>query len=109
VTQPSERPLSDSSVVTAITRRVDSYMEMVDQARQAKTLRAKEGELLDQFERYTADILDRYSPPSRRGRESLVFTGIYRAWDPSLPEEDRRRALITALMAATWSPGVRCG
>jgi len=100
VTPPSERPLSNSSVVTAITRRVDSYMEMVDDARQTNTLRAKEGELLDQFERYTADILDRYAPPGRRGRESLLFTDIYKAWDPSLQDEDRRRALIKALMAA---------
>ncbi|HET9142060.1 hypothetical protein [Actinophytocola sp.] len=96
----SESPLSDSSVVTAITRRVDSYMELVDEARQDKTLRAKEADLLDRFERYTADILDRYSPPSRRGRESLVFAHIYQAWDPSLPGDDRRRALIKALMAA---------
>lgn len=97
---PVEPSLSDSSVVTAIKRRVDSYMELMDQIRRDDGLRAKEADLLEQFERYTADILDRYEPPGRRNRESLIFAKIYKEWDRGLPEDDRRRTLITALMAA---------
>jgi hypothetical protein len=97
---PIEPPVSFESIATAITRRVDSYIEMVDRARTEKSLRTEEERLLDHFERYTADILDRYSPPGRRHRESLVFAKLYAAWDARLPDDERRRALITALMAA---------
>ncbi|HEU5469554.1 MAG TPA: hypothetical protein VFV67_02790 [Actinophytocola sp.] len=75
-------------------------MELLDPVRRDDAIRTKEAGLLEQFERYTADILDRYVPPSRRNRESLLFAKIYKDWDPELPDDERRRALMTALMAA---------
>ncbi|MFL6145293.1 MAG: hypothetical protein ACJ72N_25965 [Labedaea sp.] len=88
---PDHSPFVDS-ITIAITRRVDSYLELLETAEEEGALRAKEAELLDQFERYAADILDRYQPPGTRNRESLVFAHLYEAKD--------ERALITRLLAA---------
>ncbi|MGH3697075.1 MAG: hypothetical protein ACRDRX_24360 [Pseudonocardiaceae bacterium] len=87
------------SMTTAITRRANKYVEMLDESRSQGTLRADEPELLNTFENYAADVLERYVPPGPRRRDSLVFTHLYSTVaDPS--PEDRTRLLITALLAA---------
>ncbi|MGH3779980.1 MAG: hypothetical protein ACRDRO_04930 [Pseudonocardiaceae bacterium] len=63
------------------------------------TLRAEESRLLDVFEKYIVDVLDRYVPSGPRRRDSFVFGDLYSAVADS-PPEDRRRSLITALLAA---------
>lgn len=93
-------PMSSvDSITTAVIRRADRYVEMLEQARLKGSLRAEEADLLDQFERYTTDILDRYWPAGPRKRESLAFAPLY---EPlvAVSVDDRHRALITALMAA---------
>lgn len=87
------------SMIVAITRRADAYVEMVDESSLEGTLSTEEPQLLDQFEKYVADVLDRYVPPGPRRRDSLVFSSLYSAEVNSSPE-DHRRSLITALLAA---------
>lgn len=96
---PSEPSAFVGTVTTAIIRRADRYAELVDKARAEGTLRAGEEELLDRFEHYAADVLDRYPPPGPRNRESLVFADLYRMRGEGAGDE-RRRALVAALMAA---------
>ncbi|MBV9031832.1 MAG: hypothetical protein JO364_16315 [Pseudonocardiales bacterium] len=96
---PSEPGSSVSSVMTAIIRRADRYVEMLEQARVSGSLRTEEDHLLDQFECFTADILDRYWPAGPRNRESLAFAPLYEP-QVAVSAEDRWRALVTALMAA---------
>jgi hypothetical protein len=108
---PSEPSDFVSTVKTAIIRRIDRYTELVDpfiekahKAPHDGSLPTKESELLEKFEHYAVDILDRYPPPGLRDRESLVFTDLYRARDEldetRVAPEDRRRTLFNALMAA---------
>lgn len=87
------------SVTVSITRRADTYVEMLDESGLEGTLRAEEPQLLNQFEKYAADVLDRYVPPGPRRRDSLVFGDLYSA-EANSSLEDRRRSLITALLAA---------
>ncbi|KAA2266486.1 hypothetical protein F0L68_01715 [Solihabitans fulvus] len=74
------------------------YVEKLDEAVLAGQLRAEEGRLLDRFERYAADILDRYVPPGLRRGDSLVFAELYAA-GVTPPAEEPRRRLIAALLA----------
>jgi hypothetical protein len=71
----------------------------LEQVRIKGSLRTKEADLLDQFERYTADVLDRYWSAWPRNRESLAFAPLY---EPQVAGSvhDRYRSLITALMAS---------
>jgi hypothetical protein len=87
------------SVTTAMTRRADNYVEKLDDARQRNALRDEETAILDQFESYTIDLLDRYPPPGLRRRDSLAFTQLYTAWR-NAPAEEGSHALIAALLAA---------
>lgn len=87
------------SITVAITRRADTYAEMLDRSSLEGTLRVEELQLLDQFEKYAADVLDRYVPPGPRRRDSLVFGDLYSAGANFSPK-NRRRSLITALLAA---------
>jgi hypothetical protein len=96
---PSEPADFARSIATAVTRRADVYAEAVEAARIEGELRERETELLDQFERYTADVLDRSLPPGPRNRESLLFARIYDTRDASAGQE-RRGELLTKLMAA---------
>lgn len=86
------------SLTTAITRRADRYVEMLDESSLQGELGVQERHFLDRFERYAAEVLDRYVPPGLRTRDSLVFAHLYPAEPGSLPED--RRSLITALLAA---------
>jgi hypothetical protein len=90
---------SINSITTAIIRRADRYVEILEEARLKSSLRTKEVDLLDQLERYTADILDRYWLARPRNHESLAFAPLY---EPQVvvSVDDRHRALIIALMAA---------
>jgi hypothetical protein len=98
---PSEPSAFVDAVTTAIIRRVDHYAELVDAAKADGRLeRAEEITLLDRFEHYTADVLDRYPPPGPRNRESLAFVHLYREREDDTSAEDRCRALLVALMAA---------
>jgi hypothetical protein len=97
---PSEPSAFVDAVTTAIIRRVDHYAELVDAAMaDGKVLRAEEIQLLDRFEHYTADVLDRYPPPGPRNRESLAFAHLYRMREET-SAEDRCRTLLKAFMAA---------
>jgi hypothetical protein len=87
------------SITVAIKRRAAAYAEMLDESSLAGRLPVEEQQLLDQFEKYAADVLDRYVPPGPRRRDSLVFSDLYFA-DVSSSVEDRRRSLIAALLAA---------
>jgi hypothetical protein len=83
----------------AITRRADKYVEMLDESGLQDRLRVEESRLLDTFEKYVVDVLDRYVPPGPRRRDRFVFGDLYSAVaDPSA--EDHRRSLIAALLAA---------
>jgi hypothetical protein len=86
------------SLTTAIIRRADNYVGMLDASQALGELRTGEAELLDKFEAYAADVLDRYNPPGARRRDSLVFAHLYSGITSAT--EERRRALITALLAA---------
>jgi hypothetical protein len=89
---PSEPSAFLDAVTTAIIRRVDHYAELVDAAKEdGKLERAEEVMLLERFEHYTADVLDRYPPPGPRNRESLAFVHLYR---------EREDDPLAALMAA---------
>jgi hypothetical protein len=90
---------SEPKITTAIIRRADRYVEMLEQARLSGSLRTKEADLLDEFERYTADILDRYWPAGPSDRESLAFAPLYEP-QVTVTADDGHRPLITALMAA---------
>jgi hypothetical protein len=87
------------SLTTAITRRADKYIEMLEESRPEAGPRFQEVPLLDTFERFAAEVLDRYVPPGPRTRDSLVFAHMYPA-DAGSPPEDRLRWLINALLAA---------
>ena len=87
------------SITTAVTRRADIYVELLDEADLRGTLAAEEQECLDRFETYAADILERYVPPGPRRRDSLVFAHLYAA-EPQTEPGARRHALLTALFAA---------
>jgi hypothetical protein len=108
---PSQPSDFVSTVKTAIYRRVDHYIELVDpfiekahKTPHAGSLPAEEVKLLARFEHYAVDILDRHPPPGPRDRESLVFADLYQARDNQEPDEaspeDRHRVLLIALMAA---------
>ena len=110
---PSQPSDFVSTVKTAIIRRVDHYIELVDPfIEKARTtphdsrLPTEESKLLDKFENYAVDVLDRHPPPGPRDRESLVFADLYRARDrldeatEETSPEDRRRTLLIAMMAA---------
>jgi hypothetical protein len=86
------------AITTAVTRRADIYVELLDEADLRGTLAADEQECLDRFETYAADILERYVPPGPRRRDSLVFAHLYVA-EPQAERGARRRALLTALLA----------
>ncbi len=62
-------------------------------------LRVAEPNLLDRFERYAADVLDRYIPPGPRNRDSLVFSHLY-SQAALAPAEDSEHSTIAALLAA---------
>jgi hypothetical protein len=96
---PSVPMSSGNSITTAVIRRADRYVEMLEQVRIEDSLRTKEADLLDKFERYTADVLDRYWQAWPRNRESLAFASLYEP-QAAGSVHDRDRALITALMAA---------
>jgi hypothetical protein len=86
------------SVTVAITRRADAYVEMLDESRLEGKLPAEEPQLLDQFEQYAIDILDRYVPPGPRRRDSLVFEDLYSATQiPHRKTADVRRSLLCSL------------
>jgi hypothetical protein len=87
------------SITVAIKRRAAAYVEMLDGSRLEGRLPTEEQQLLDQFEKYAADVLDRYVPPGPRRRDSLVFSDLYSA-EVSSSEEHRRYSLIVALLAA---------
>ncbi len=72
---------------------------MLDEARLDGILRVAEQELLDRFERYAADVLDRYIPPGPRNRDSLVFSHLYSQAAPAAAE-DGEHSTIAALLAA---------
>lgn len=99
---PSEPSAFVDTVTTAIIRRIDHYTELVDRARadDGKLSRAEEIKLLDRFEHYAADVLDRYPPPGLRTRESLAFVHLYREREEESSADDRCRTLLAALMAA---------
>ncbi len=87
------------SISTAIVRRADRYVEMLDEARLDGRMRVAEPGLLDRFERYAADVLDRYIPPGPRNRDSLVFADLYNQ-AALAPAEDGEHSTIAALLAA---------
>src|SRR5262249_37334551 len=87
------------SLSTAITRRADRYVELREEPTLVNPPCETESQLLDRFERYTAEILERYVPPGPRKRDSLVFTHLYEAEDQSSPE-DVLHSAIAALLAA---------
>jgi hypothetical protein len=87
------------SMTMAITRRANRYVEMLDESDLRGTLRAEEPGLLNTFESYAADVLERYVPPGPRRRDNLVFAHLYLTVADSSPD-DGRRLLITALLAA---------
>ena len=87
------------SLTTAITRRVDRYVDLIDGARERGDLRGAESDLLDQFEQYTGEVLDHFTPPGVRSRDSLVFAHLYAA-ERDAEADDRAQALLVALMAA---------
>jgi hypothetical protein len=93
------------SISTSITRRADRYVEMVEERRSLGTLPETEPELLDRFERYAADVLDRYVPPGPRTRESLVFAHLYSAAISAAPEAAERTAIAALLAAEAESRG----
>lgn len=86
------------STIIRVIRRSDRYLEDVNDVLGRGALRAKEGALLDKFERSTAVVLDRY-PPVTRLPNNLMFAQLYDA-QRDAPADERRRATITALMAA---------
>jgi hypothetical protein len=96
---PSEPSGFVDTVTTAIVRRVDRYLDALDNARSEGTLRAEEAELLDRFESYTVDVLDRHVPPGPRTKESLAFARLYER-RTAVTLDERRRLLLVALMAA---------
>jgi hypothetical protein len=96
--QPSESSDSLESVTVAIERRADSYVELVEKVRADPGLRAGEAGLLDQFERYTAGLLDRYQPARLHYRDSLAFARLYERMPAS--EDERPHVVLGALMAA---------
>jgi hypothetical protein len=94
--QPSEPSAFVGPVTAAIIRRVDRYLEAVEKARAERNLRAAEKDLLEKFESYTADVLDRYVPSGPRSRESLAFAQLY---------EERGSVLVTLMAAEVESRG----
>ncbi|MGH4027117.1 MAG: hypothetical protein ACRDRV_21310 [Pseudonocardiaceae bacterium] len=90
----------------AITRRADTYVEMLEESDSKKTLPADEEELLKKLEQYVADVLDRYVPPGLRHRDSLVFAHLYAdaselaPADRGVSPDEQRYRLIIALLAA---------
>jgi hypothetical protein len=86
------------SLSTAIVRRADRYVEMLDEARLDGVLRTAEPHLLDRFEKYAADIIDRYVPPGPRNRDSLVFSHLYSRALASVDEGEY--STIAALLGA---------
>lgn len=100
------------AITTAVTRRADRHVEDLDRARHDGRLRHEERELLGLFEGFAAEVLDRYVPPSVRRSDSLVFAELYAAAEragatdppariaPDGDEDERRRHVVTALLAA---------
>jgi hypothetical protein len=87
------------SITVAIMRRADTYVEMLHESSLEGKLRLEESRMFDQFEKYAADVLDRYVPKGPRRRDGLVFGDLYSA-EAKAPPEDNRRSLISALLAA---------
>lgn len=88
-----------ASMSTAITRRADMYVEVLSEATKNGKIPFAESELLERFEGYVNDILDRYIPPGPRVRSNLVFSRMYTT-ATNKPVTDSRRALIAGLLAA---------
>ncbi len=98
------------AITTAVIRRGDRHAEELDRARHDGRLRSEERELLGLFEKFAAEVLDRYVPPGVRRTDSLVFADLYAAAEragatdrptrSALGDDERRRHVVTALLAA---------
>ncbi|RJQ76681.1 hypothetical protein D5S17_17620 [Pseudonocardiaceae bacterium YIM PH 21723] len=79
--------------------RASTYADEVEAALNRGQLRQREAELLDEFEQYTAKILDRLASRQWPKVHDLVFRDLYmQAPDPV--DSERRRMLLVALLAA---------
>jgi hypothetical protein len=83
--------------VTAVVRRGHRYADAVEKYQEE--LPAVEGDLLDQFEGYANDVLEKYSPASARRTSGLVFESKYEDAEKP-PIGERRRSVLIALLAA---------
>jgi hypothetical protein len=95
------------SLSTSIVRRADRYVELLEAARMPDEHTAPpveisstaEKDLLERFQRFTADVLLRYLPPGPRKNSGLVFEHLYRPATPPR-DSDAEHATVAALLAA---------